>query len=112
MKLPRNPMRGALWTFLACALLASAQAAALDYFLHIEGVDGESQDDKHKNQIEILSYSWGARTVIDPLSGAGKFVSRDFQFAKRLDKSSPKLAQACATGVHYAKATLFVRKGD
>jgi type VI secretion system secreted protein Hcp len=110
MKMPRNLMRPFLWTFLACSIFASAHAASVDYFLQIDGVEGESQDDKHKNQIEILSYSWGAQAVIDPLTGAGKFVRSDFQIPKLLDKSSPKLAQACANGTHFPKATLTMRK--
>jgi hypothetical protein len=40
---------------------APAGAGSTDYLLELGGVDGESQDDKHKNQIEILSFSWGAR---------------------------------------------------
>ena len=51
---------------LACtvAFAAPALAGSTDYFLKIKGVEGDSgkaqsQDDKHKNQIEILSYSWG-----------------------------------------------------
>ena len=32
---------------------------AVDYFLKIDGIDGESQDDKHKDWIEVLSFSWG-----------------------------------------------------
>ena len=110
MKTLRNLMRHTLWSFLALALVASARSAAVGYFLEIEGVEGESQDDKHKNQIEILSYSWGAQSVIDPTSGAGKFVDTDFEILKTLDKSSPKLAEACAKGTHFPKAIITVRK--
>ncbi len=37
--------------------------AAIDYFLKIDGIDGESQDDKHKNEIDLDSWSWGARST-------------------------------------------------
>jgi len=110
MKTLRNLMRHALGSFVALALIASAHAAAVDYFLHIEGVEGESQDDKHKNQIEILSYSWGAEAIPGTATTAGKFHGEDFVIAKTVDKSSPKLAEACANGTHFPKATLTLRK--
>ena len=48
-----------------------AQGAAVDYFLKIEGVDGESNDSKHKNEIEILSFSWGATNTGTTAHGGG-----------------------------------------
>lgn len=50
---------------------AAALAASADYFLKIEGVDGESKDDKHKGQIETSSYSWGATQTGSAHVGGG-----------------------------------------
>ena len=88
--------------------------AAVDYFLKIDGIDGESHDDKHKNEIDVESFSWG-ETQSGTHSGgggggAGKVVMQDFHFVKKIDKSSPKLMLACATGAHIKEATLTCRK--
>jgi type VI protein secretion system component Hcp len=52
-------LAAAAWVLVLVA--APAGAGSTDYLLELGGVDGESQDDKHKNQIEILSFSWGPR---------------------------------------------------
>jgi type VI secretion system secreted protein Hcp len=79
---------------------------AFDCFLKIDGLDGESTDDKHKNWIELLSYSHG---VSQPgsgsvSSGGGRSAERcdiqDFSCVKALDKASPKLVLFCANGTH------------
>ena len=88
---------------------------ASDYLLEIDGIKGESSDKKHKETIEISSYSWGATNSGSVRSsggggGAGKVSMRDFTFVKAIDKSSPLLFKRAATGQHIKKATLFVRK--
>lgn len=88
--------------------------ANVDYFLKIEGVDGESTDDKHKGEIEIESWSVGAVNGGSFSSGggggSGKVAMGDFNFTKKTDKASAKLLAACATGEHLKKATLVCRK--
>src|SRR5574342_107711 len=88
--------------------------AASDYFLKIDGIEGESSDDKHKGQIEIESWSWGVSNSGSMASGggagAGKVQFQDFHFTKTVDKSSPKLMQAVATGEHLRTVDLTVRK--
>ncbi len=87
---------------------------AFDAFLKIDGVDGESTDDKHKNEIEILSYSLGLSSSGSAASGggggSGKVQFQDFHFVSPLQKSSPRLFLGCATGEHFKKAVLTVRK--
>ncbi len=87
---------------------------AVDYFLKIDGIDGESQDDKHKGEIDILSWSWGATQTGTYATGggggAGRVDFRDFTFLKQVDKSSPKLMLNCASGKHIPKAVLACRK--
>src|SRR2546430_3152894 len=88
--------------------------AAVDFFLKIEGVDGESTDDKHKGEIDIESFSWGVSQSgshgAGGGGGAGKASFQDLHFHTHVDKSSPKLFLACATGEHFKKAVLTCRK--
>ena len=88
--------------------------AAVDYFLKIDGIDGESQQDKHKNEIELDSWSFGetnAGTMARSMGGgAGKVSMQDFHFVMHVNKASPKLFLACATGEHIKTAKLVCRK--
>ena len=88
--------------------------AAVDYFLKIEGIEGESTDHKHKNEIQLESWSWGASNMGTHHSGggggAGKVAMQDFHFVMKHSKASPKLMLACATGEHLKKAVLVCRK--
>jgi type VI secretion system secreted protein Hcp len=87
---------------------------ASDIHIKIGDVKGESLDDKHKGEIEVLSWSWGAAQqgtmAMGGGAGAGKVSFQDFNFVHGVDKSSPVLWQACASGKHYPDATLTVRK--
>ncbi len=80
---------------------------AVDMFLKIEGLPGESTDERHKDEIEVLSYSWSVhqpRTVSASSHGsltAERAEFNDFVVVKALDKASPKLALACANGEHF-----------
>lgn len=88
--------------------------AAVDYFLKIEGIDGESGDSKHKGDIQLESFSWGETNHGSHSAGggggAGKVSMQDFHFVMTVNKSSPKLFLACATGEHIKKAVLICRK--
>jgi type VI secretion system secreted protein Hcp len=85
-----------------------------DYLLEIDGIKGESHDSKHKDTIEVSSFSWGATNAgsfsAGAGGGAGKVHFNDIQFTTSVNKSSPLLMKACATGQHIKKAVLFVRK--
>lgn len=87
---------------------------AVDYFLKIDGIDGESGDHKHKNEIQLESWSWGETQAgthsYGGGGGAGKVSMQDFHFVMKVNKSSPKLMLACANGEHIKKATLTCRK--
>jgi type VI secretion system secreted protein Hcp len=88
--------------------------AAVDYFLKIDGIDGESSDDKHKGEIELQSFSMGVTQHgthgAGAGGGAGKATFSDLHFTMRVNKASPKLFLACATGEHIKKAVLTCRK--
>lgn len=87
---------------------------ASDYLLEIDGIKGESQDKKHKETIEIESFSWGASNAGSHGSGAGggagKVSFQDLHFTTKVHKGSPVLMQSCAEGKHIKKAVFFVRK--
>ncbi|MEY2441772.1 MAG: type secretion system secreted protein Hcp [bacterium] len=93
---------------------APAPAAASDYLLEIDGIKGESADKKHKDTIEIESFSWGVSQTGAHSSGggggAGKASFQDLHFTSAVSKASPLLFKRCASGEHIKKATLFVRK--
>jgi type VI secretion system secreted protein Hcp len=90
----------------------------VDYFLKIDGIDGESTDAAHPGEIEPISFHWNeVVTLIRDGGGggsaAGKVNPSDFQIAKRVDKSSPVLMVSCATGRRFKTAVLVGRKaGD
>jgi len=87
---------------------------AVDYFLKIDGIQGESQDKTHKNEIEIESFSWGAAQTGTASHGggmgAGRVSVQDFNFMMQVNKASPKLFLACAQGEHIKNAVLTCRK--
>jgi len=88
--------------------------AVVDYFLKIDGIQGESTDAKHKNEIDLESWSWGETNSGTHAGGggggAGKVTMRDFHFTMRINKASPKLFLACAGGDHIKVANLVCRK--
>lgn len=92
-----------------------ATAAAVDYFLKIDGIEGESDDHRSPNAIEIDSFSWGVSQTGHSTGGgggSGKATFQDISFKKGIDKSSPILFQSVPEGKHYKSATLMGRRTD
>jgi len=93
---------------------AVGMSSHADMFLKMDGVEGESRDNKHKNEIELLSFSFGATQPGSAGHGGGAGVAKvqvhDLQFSKYFDKASPKLFEACATGKHTPKVVITCRK--
>ncbi len=87
---------------------------ALDMFIKIDGIKGESTDDKHKDEIDVLSWSWGmAQSGTQQPGGgggAGKVSFKGLSIIKRTDRATPSLMLACSNGKHIKDATLTVRK--
>jgi type VI secretion system secreted protein Hcp len=87
---------------------------ASDIFAKLGDIKGESLDSKHKDEIEVLSYSWGVTNAASLGTGggggAGKATFRDLSIAHKIDKASPLLMRACATGTHLKEATITHRK--
>src|SRR3990172_6782436 len=102
----------AILGFTIIASTSSQAFAAVDMFLKIDGVEGESTDKVHGKEIDVLSWSWGASqsgSMAMGGAGAGKVSMQDFTFTKSLDKSSQKLFEAIATGKHLKEAKLVLR---
>jgi type VI secretion system secreted protein Hcp len=106
--------RSLLLALLAPVALAGSLNAASDYLLEIDGIKGESKDDRHRETIEIASFSWGANnsgaSATGGGGGAGKVSFSDIHFTTDLSKASPQVLVACATGRHIPKAILYGRK--
>src|SRR5512144_627235 len=87
---------------------------ATDIFAKLGDIKGESLDSKHKDEVEVLSYSWGVSNAgsmgYGSGGGEGKATFHDLSFVHMVDKASPVLMQACATGVHYKEAMITHRK--
>jgi len=87
---------------------------AADIFAKLGDIKGESIDDKHKGEIELLSWSWGVDNAATRPAGAGggqgKATFHDLSFTHKIDKASPLLLKACATGQHLKEATITRRK--
>jgi type VI secretion system secreted protein Hcp len=79
--------------------------AAVDYFLKIDGIDGESADAFHKGEIDVQSWSWA-----ESRPASGNVAVSDFTFTTRLSTASPKLFLACAEGSHIKVAYLTARR--
>lgn len=87
---------------------------AQDIFIKIGKIKGEAKDKSHKEEIDVLAWSWGASQSgsfhVGGGGGAGKANFQDISFTKYLDASSPELLKALATGEHIDEAVLTVRK--
>ena len=89
---------------------------AVDMFLKIDGVLGDSTDPQHQGEIELLSFDWGEANPAAAAhsagggGGAGKAVMQDFHFVARSSQASPRLMLACSTAYPLKEAILTVRK--
>ena len=99
--------------------IASSANAATDYFLKLDGIDGESSSAGHEGSLAIESYSFGASQAGSWTKGGGASVGRAaapaadppagsgaLTVSKKYDKASPQLFTACATGQHIKSAQL------
>jgi type VI secretion system secreted protein Hcp len=90
--------------------------AAVDYFLILDGIKGETEDAKMKGRgaIDVESWSWGESQsgtfAAGSGGGAGKVSMQDLHFTMKANKASPELMLACAEGRHIKEATLICRK--
>jgi type VI secretion system secreted protein Hcp len=87
---------------------------AQDMFIKIEGIEGESPDSVHKNEIQVLSWNWDVAQHSNMHSGSGGGSGRasvdDFSFVHYTDKASPNLLSYCLTGKHIKNIQFVIRK--
>jgi type VI secretion system secreted protein Hcp len=87
---------------------------ATDIFAKIGDIKGDSTDNKHQDEVEVLSYSWGVTNTgnigTGGGGGAGRATFQDLSIVHKIDRASPQLLQACATGQHLKEATITFRK--
>lgn len=81
----------------------------IDCHLKLDGVQGESTHTKHKDEIQLYSWSWGASNAAN-ISGGGMAVGKgnaqDLHFTKKYDRSSPNISKHCVSGKHFKDATI------
>ena len=90
---------------------------AMDMFIKIGDLKGESVDKKHAGEIDVLAWSWGLSQSGSfhggSGGGAGKVSIQDISVTKYVDTASTALVLACCKGTHIDSAVLTVRKaGD
>jgi type VI secretion system secreted protein Hcp len=87
---------------------------AVDIFLQIPKVAGESTDAKFAGAIDVVSWSWGLTQAgsagSGTGSGTGKVNFQDITLTKYVDKSTPALMAACCAGTSYGPVVLSMRK--
>lgn len=87
---------------------------AVDMFIKIGDIEGESADAKHKKEIDILAWSWGMNqsgtTHMGTGGGSGKVSVHDLSITKYVDASTHALMKACCDGTHYPETKLTLRK--
>lgn len=92
-----------------------ALAATNDIFIKMGDIKGESSDQKHKGEIDVISWSWGlvqagASHSSGSGAGTGKVQFHDISIVKKVDRASPALFMAAAEGSHIKDVQLVVRK--
>jgi type VI secretion system secreted protein Hcp len=87
---------------------------AFDAFLELDGVKGESTRDGYKEQIPVISFSWGGQNSVSigvkGGASSGKGTVTSLNLMKKSDGASPLLFQKCMMGEHIKKATLTLLK--
>ncbi len=87
---------------------------AVDMFIKVDGVTGESKDSAHSGEIDVIAWTWGLQQSgsrhMGGGGGSGKVNVQDLSFTKYVDKSSTDLMLFCCNGKHVKEATLTVRK--
>jgi len=95
--------------------LAAPARAAFDAYLQLGDIKGESTDPQHKDWIEIGSYQFdsiraSAMGSVGRGDRSGRVNLQELTITKNVDKTSPKLMEAAASGKHFQNATIHLRK--
>lgn len=82
---------------------------SIDCHLKLDGVQGESTHAKHKDEIQLYNWSWGASNAANISGGGmavGKGQAQDLHFTKKYDRASPNISKNCISGKHFKDATI------
>ena len=84
---------------------------AQDFFIKIDGIDGQSADKNHGKWIEVTDFDFGSKQSVTlargaDVAGRGEFLP--FSFTHLVDKATPKLQQYCMNGQKVAKVEFNV----
>lgn len=87
---------------------------AVDSFLKLGTLKGESVVKGFEDQMQILSWGWGMTQTgtmhAASGGGGGKVDIHDLHITKHIDAASPTIALACSKGTHFDSAVLTMRK--
>lgn len=87
---------------------------ALDMFLKVDDVKGESQDSAHKDEIDVIGWKWGMSTAATTHAGSGGGMGKanveNLVLTKWIDKATTNLVMATCSGKHFKEALFTVRK--
>jgi len=112
----RRPLLQGALAVAATAMVAGTAPALAETFLKLGDIKGESTDTKHKDEIEILSFTQSFINSVDISSGGGAGVGKvqcgAVTLMKNIDASSPLLLKGVATGQHFPSALVTFRSGD
>jgi type VI secretion system secreted protein Hcp len=85
-----------------------------DFFLKIDGIEGESKDAEHRGEIDISSFRWSEMQTGTSASGGAsgpvKVATQEAHFTMSGNKASPKIMLACVDGEQFKRAVLTCRK--
>ena len=92
-------------------------ASLQDFYIKLEGIDGESKDSKHTNWIDVLSFEYAVTQSSSMATGGGGGVGRAnfdaLSFVHYVDRATPALLKYCAKGKHIPEVTISACKaGD
>jgi type VI secretion system secreted protein Hcp len=94
------------------AISAAPAGAAVDMFLKLDGIKGESNDSKHKDEVDVLEWSWGAsQSSTGQRAGSKQPCGQQLSATKWVDLATPGLTSNLVLGSTIPSATLTVRKG-
>ena len=109
-----RPILGWLAVAVVLAFPVLTLSGAVDMFLRLGEITGESQDKVHKEEIDVLSWNWGmsnsGTTHLGPIGGEGKSSVKDLSIIKWIDKATPTIMFHALTGERIPDALLTIRK--
>jgi type VI secretion system secreted protein Hcp len=86
---------------------------AIETWIKFDGIEGEATHKDHKNEVAVLSWSWGLTNASGGSAGGagtGRATPQDLHIVHSYDKASPILAKKAAQGQRIPTAVLSTRR--